>query len=113
MAVSSEPILEHVCSFLRQVAASFPVEGVVVEPDMLLEPDIAIRNVIPCVRRPIVVRVLRSVIVAVDSYLRLVVIAVPRFVHCAMLSHGLGIWALSNRLVERWLYIGHGALGSW
>jgi hypothetical protein len=80
---------------------------------MLLEPDVAIRNVVPCVRRPVVVGVLRSVIVTVDSYLRLVVVAVPGFVHCAVLGHRLRIWALRNRLKVRWLCIRHRALRSW
>jgi hypothetical protein len=81
LPISSKPVLQYVCGFLWQVTAAFPVEGVVIETDMLLKSNVAIGIVIAWVRWAGVVGVVRSVIARVDSYLRLLVVVVPRFVH--------------------------------
>ena len=58
---------------------------------MLLESDIAIGTVVASIRRASVVGVVWSFVAAIESSLRVLVIAVPGFVHSTMLNHGLGI----------------------
>lgn len=74
---------------------------------MLLEANVTVGCVIALISGPSEVRIVRSVVSAIDSCWRLMVVAMTWLVHGALLNHGLLERTLSDRLC-----VGNVALGS-
>lgn len=104
LSVRRKPILEQVGRLLGEVSPSLPVEGVVVEANIVLEANVAIGRIVAGISRPGVEGILWPIIAAVRRGLVVVVIA--------LLAHGGLVGALSNGRVCGGLRKGNVALGS-